>query len=114
MTKAALFYVSTVLALAVISPSDAMPQPAAHPLPKVEKVTVSTPVTLTDNGDSWTLDNGIVKLAVAKRDGNISSLVYHGVSIITRGREWEQTRRARSRSATFSGENVAWEKRIDI
>jgi hypothetical protein len=25
-----------------------------------------------------------------------------------------QTRRARSRSATFSGENVAWEKRIDI
>ena len=91
MTKAALFYVSTVLALAVISPSDAMPQPAAHPLPKVEKVTVSTPVTLTDNGDSWTLDNGIVKLAVAKRDGNISSLVYHGVSIITRGREWEQT-----------------------
>jgi rhamnogalacturonan endolyase len=91
MTKAALLCVSTVLALAVLSPSSAMPQSAAHPLPKVEKVTVNAPVTLTDNGDSWTLDNGIVKLAVAKRDGNISSLVYHGVTIIARGREWEQT-----------------------
>jgi rhamnogalacturonan endolyase len=91
MTKAALFCVSTVLTLAVISPSDATSQPAARPSPRVERVTVNAPVTLTDNGDSWTLDNGIVKLAVAKRDGNISSLVYHGVSIITRGREWEQT-----------------------
>jgi rhamnogalacturonan endolyase len=91
MTKAALFCVSTVLTLAVISPRDATSQPAARPSPRVQRVTVNAPVTLTDNGDNWTLDNGIVKLAVAKRDGNISSLVYHGVSIITRGREWEQT-----------------------
>jgi hypothetical protein len=104
---------SAFLALSALLSSGSVAQSAAA-LPKVAKVTVNQPVTLTDNGDRWTLDNGIVKLAVAKRDGNISSLVYHGVSIITRGREWEQTRRARSRSATFSGENVAWEKRIDI
>jgi rhamnogalacturonan endolyase len=47
-------------------------------------------VTLTENGDGWILDNGIVKATVAKRDGNLSSLVYHGVQILTRGRYWEQ------------------------
>lgn len=80
-----------VLALAVLSPSNAKPQLAAASTPKVEKVTVNAPVTLTDNGATWVLGNGIVKLAVAKRDGNLSSLVYYGVSIITGGREWEQT-----------------------
>jgi rhamnogalacturonan endolyase len=81
---------SAFLALSALLSSGSVAQSAAA-LPKVAKVTVNQPVTLTDNGDRWTLDNGIVKLAVAKRDGNISSLVYHGVSIITRGREWEQT-----------------------
>src|ERR1017187_9175213 len=92
MTKAMRLRVSTFLALAVLLASGASAQhQPSHVLPKVEKVNVNTPVTLTDNGESWTLDNGIVSLAVAKRDSNISSLVYHGVSIITRGREWEQT-----------------------
>ena len=91
MTKAMVFSVSAVLALTVVLPTGTVAQTAARPLPRVAKETVSAPVTLTDNGDSWTLDNGIVKLAVAKRDGNVSALVYHGVSIITRGREWEQT-----------------------
>jgi rhamnogalacturonan endolyase len=65
---------------------------AAQVLPKVEKVTVKAPVTLTDNGDSWTLDNGIVKTTVPKRDGNLSSVVYHGVEILTQGHYsyWEQ------------------------
>ena len=59
---------------------------------KVEKTTVTAPVSLTDNGDSWTLDNGIVKITLAKRDANLSSIVYHGVEILTRGRYsyWEQ------------------------
>ena len=91
MTKAMRLHVSTFLALAVLlaSGASAQQQPA-HVLPKVEKVNVNTPVTLTDNGESWTLDNGIVKATVTKRDGNISALVYHGVNILTRGREWEQ------------------------
>jgi rhamnogalacturonan endolyase len=91
MTKARILFESTFLALAVVLTSGAPAQPAAHVQPKVEKVTVNAPVTLTDNGDSWTLDNGIIKATVPKRDGNLSSLVYHGVEILTRGRYWEQT-----------------------
>jgi rhamnogalacturonan endolyase len=92
MTKAVVARVSSFLAFAVALATGAVAQPAAHVLPKVEKVTVNTPVTLTDNGDSWTLDNGIVKATVPKKDGNLSSLVYHGVSILSQGRYsyWEQ------------------------
>jgi rhamnogalacturonan endolyase len=90
MTKTSILRASTLLALAVVFISGAAAQPAAHVLPKVEKVTVNVPVTLTDNGDTWTLDNGIVKATVAKRDGNLSSLVYHGIEILTHGRYWEQ------------------------
>jgi rhamnogalacturonan endolyase len=52
----------------------------------------SSPVTLTDNGDSWTMDNGIVKMIVLKRNGNISSLLYHDVQILpNRSEFWETT-----------------------
>ena len=60
-------------------------------LPRVAKPTVNSPVTLTDNGDSWTMDNGIVKMSLLKRNGNMTSLVYHGVEILTHGQYWEQT-----------------------
>jgi len=33
-------------------------------------------VTITDNGATWTLDNGIVRATVAKRSGQLSSLIY--------------------------------------
>jgi rhamnogalacturonan endolyase len=69
--------------------SGAIAQPVAAG-PKVAKVTVNQPVTLTDNGDSWTMDNGIVKMTIPKRNGNLSSLVYHGIEILTRGQYWEQ------------------------
>jgi hypothetical protein len=91
MRKAAPPHISVFLALPVALASGAAAQPAAHPRPKVEKVTVNAPVTLTDNGDSWTLDNGIIKATVPKRDGNLSSLVYQGVEILTHGKYWEQT-----------------------
>jgi rhamnogalacturonan endolyase len=110
MTKARLLCVSTFLVLAALLTSGAVAQqaakvqpaakaqpaakvqPAAHVLPQVAKVTVNAPVTLTDNGDSWTLDNGIVKATLAKRDGNLSSIVYHGVEVLTHGNYsyWEQ------------------------
>jgi rhamnogalacturonan endolyase len=83
--------ISSFLALAVVLASGAAAQPAAHVLPKVAKATVNAPVTLTDNGDSWTIDNGIVKVTLAKRDGNLSAIVYHGVEILTHGKCWEQT-----------------------
>jgi rhamnogalacturonan endolyase len=59
--------------------------------PKVAKVTVNQPVSLTDDSDSWTMDNGIVKMTILKRNGNLSSLIYHGIEILTRGEYWEQT-----------------------
>ena len=73
MTKAMVFSVSAVLALTVVLTSGAAAQSAAQVLPKVEKVTVNAPVTLTDNGDSWTLDNGIIKATIPKRDGRQGS-----------------------------------------
>ncbi len=103
MTKSRFLFQSTFLILAVFLASGAVAQqatkgapaahaqPAAHVLPKVAKVTVKSPVTLTDNGDSWTMDNGIIKVTVLKSNGNLSELVYHGVSILTRVHNWSFT-----------------------
>ena len=87
MTKSRVVVGSAFLAVGLLL-SSAAAQTAA---PKVAKVTVNQPVTLTDNGDSWTMDNGIVKMTVLKRNGNLSSLVYHGTEVLTRGEYWEQT-----------------------
>jgi rhamnogalacturonan endolyase len=90
MTKARLLFVFLFLALAVVLTYGGVAQQAASVQPKVAKVTVNAPVTLTDNGDSWTMDNGIVKMSLLKRNGNLTSLVYHGVEVLTRGQYWEQ------------------------
>jgi len=90
MTKAMVIGVSAVFSLAVVLTSSGVSQQASSPQPKVAKVMVIAPVTLTDNGDSWTLDNGILKASLNKRNGNLTALVYHGVSILTRGNCWEQ------------------------
>jgi rhamnogalacturonan endolyase len=57
----------------------------------VAKPNVTDPVTLTDDGASWTMTNGIVKATILKRNSNLSSLIYHGVSIVGRSEYWEQT-----------------------
>ncbi len=50
----------------------------------------SAPVTVTDNGRSWTLDNGIVKATITKDSGSMPSLLYHGVQIMqASGGTWE-------------------------
>jgi rhamnogalacturonan endolyase len=49
-------------------------------------------VTVTDNGKSWTLDNGIVKATVSKDTGFMPSLIYHGRQILqASGGTWEHT-----------------------
>jgi hypothetical protein len=48
-------------------------------------------VTLTDNGASWTLDNGIVKATINKGNGRMTSLIYHGINTMGGGGYWEQT-----------------------
>jgi rhamnogalacturonan endolyase len=36
------------------------------------------PVTVKDNGNTWTLDNGIVKATINKRTGEMQNLIYKG------------------------------------
>ena len=105
MTKTRLLFVSLFVALAVVltyqsahgatgrpAKPAAAAQPAAKALPKVAKVTVNDPVTLTDNGDSWTLDNGIVKATILKSNGNMTTVYYKGIDIPNaRSEYWEQT-----------------------
>ena len=64
---------------------------AADSLPAVAKPTVSAAVTVADNGGSWTLDNGIVKATINKRNGNLTALVFHGINTMHQGGYWEQT-----------------------
>jgi len=61
-------------------------------LPAIAKSTISAPVTVTDNGNSWTLDNGIVKATINKRNGSMPSLIFHGINTMgDSGGTWEQT-----------------------
>jgi rhamnogalacturonan endolyase len=89
MLKSTTLFQSTLLSLALVFSSSASAQTVSA-TPRVAKVAVNQPVTLTDNGDSWTMDNGIVKMSLLKRNGNLTSLVYHGVEVLTRGQYWEQ------------------------
>jgi hypothetical protein len=64
----------------------------------VAKPAVNAPVTVTDNGGTWTLDNGIVKAIIDKRNGAMDSPFYKGID--TMGHEqgrpgyWEQNHSA--------------------
>ena len=94
MTKARILLGSTILALAAAftgAAAQSIAAQSASALPKVAEVHVNAPVTLTDEGDRWTLNNGIVRVSILKRNGNPSAIVYHGVSILTHGQSWEQT-----------------------
>ncbi len=74
---------------------------AADNRPIVAKVSDIAAVTVTDNGRAWTLDNGIVKAVINKRNGDMRSLVYKGVD--TMGHDqgssgyWEQDPSAAAR-----------------
>src|SRR5450631_33427 len=47
-------------------------------------------VTVVESGDSWILDNGIVKATIRKDSGSMPSLVYKGVQILqASGGTWE-------------------------
>ena len=102
MSKSRPLFVSLFLALAVVMTSGAAAQQAAKAqpasqakpaatapthiaaaaLPKVAKVTVSDPVTLTDNGDTWTMDNGIVKATIVKKNGSLLQVIYRGIETL--------------------------------
>ena len=94
MTKARPLFVSLFIALAVVLTTNAAAQqaakaqpasqakPAGHVLPRAAKVTVNDPVTLTDNGDTWTMDNGIFKATIVKKNGSLLQVIYHGIETL--------------------------------
>ena len=55
---------------------------AADTAPAVAKPAIDTPVTLTDNGGTWTLDNGIVKATINKKNASLLSVIYHGIETL--------------------------------
>ncbi len=59
--------------------------------PIVAKPAVNAPVTVTDDGMAWILDNGIVKATINKGNSHMTSLVYHGIETMGPGGIWEQT-----------------------
>jgi rhamnogalacturonan endolyase len=69
---------ATALAVSALPAADAPASVAA-------KSTVSAPVTITDNGNSWILENGIVRATVAKRSGQMQSLTYLGNTALPNG-----------------------------
>src|SRR5690242_12660346 len=48
------------------------------------------PVTLQDDGEAWTMDNGIVRVTIDKNSGLMTSLVYRGYDTGSHG-IWEHT-----------------------
>ena len=62
-----------LLASAFISMALAAPVlRAADAAPVVAKPAVNAPVTITDNGATWTMDNGIVKATIIKANSGIA------------------------------------------
>jgi rhamnogalacturonan endolyase len=55
---------------------------AADNLPVVDKPNVNVPVTVVDNGETWTLDNGILTATIHKKTGNLLSLIYRNIETL--------------------------------
>jgi rhamnogalacturonan endolyase len=65
---------------------------AAALLPVAAQAAPEPAVTVTDNGSSWTLDNGIVRATIDKNTGFMPSLIYHGKNVLNgNGGTWEHT-----------------------
>ncbi len=61
-------------------------------LPLAAHAQTGKPVTVTDNGNSFTLENGIVKATIRNGSGSLQSLLYHGTEMMGgSGGYWEQT-----------------------
>ena len=57
--------------------------------PAIAKPTATAPVTVADSDNAWTLDNGIVKATISKRDGRMTALVFRGINTMGGGGYWE-------------------------
>jgi rhamnogalacturonan endolyase len=79
--------VSALISLALAVPA----LRAADGPPAVAKPSVNAPVTVSDRGNSWILNNGIVAATVSKGSGRLTALVYHDINTIGGGGYWEQS-----------------------
>ncbi len=57
--------------------------------PAIARPANTSPVTVADSDTAWTLDNGIVKATINKRDGRMSALVFRGINTMGGGGYWE-------------------------
>jgi rhamnogalacturonan endolyase len=64
---------------------------AVDAAPSIARPESSAAVTVTDNGRTWTLENGMVKATINKTSGNMVSLLYHGIETMGGGGYWEET-----------------------
>jgi hypothetical protein len=56
--------------------------PAADGPPVVAKPNVNAPVTVTDGGATWVMDNGIIKATINKKNGSLLQVVFHGIETL--------------------------------
>ena len=77
------------VASAIIFSGLALPVLRAADAPVVAQPAASAPVTIKDNGRTWTLDNGVVKAVIEKSNGSMNSLFYQGMD--TLGHDQGQT-----------------------
>jgi rhamnogalacturonan endolyase len=82
---------AAVLVVVFIASTVAPPARADDALPTIAKPQTNDPVVIADAGNAWTMDNGIVKATISKRNGNMTALVFHGINTMAGGGYWEQT-----------------------
>ncbi len=82
----------SALPMAFLGPiCGAIPANAADAPLVIAKPDVNRPVTITDNGNTWILDNGIVRATINKTSGNMPTMSYHGIETMAGGGVWEET-----------------------
>jgi len=93
-----------LLAAVAVIAANALPlsSSSADAAPSVAKPGVSIAVTVKDDGRQWTLDNGIVKAVINKRNGEMQSLIYNGFDTMGHDQggagNWEQDPSAAAQS----------------
>jgi rhamnogalacturonan endolyase len=90
LRRPAFFALATLPFTFVLRAADAIERPAAN-----------APVTLSSDDASFTLSNGIVTARIAKRNGNLTSLRYHGIETMGGGGYWESLPQAPKASVTI-------------
>ena len=69
--------------------------------PSIARAAVTAPVAVAEDATSFTLSNGIVTARISKRNGNLTSLLFHGVETMAGGGYWESTPQAPKSAITI-------------